>query len=112
MADDPLGGWRKTLVEDKQRAGLLPKGQVKNLLNKKLRELEIILEVVGALPENEPFRHRVECIARLMEETPSSKAREWDGVLEEFAACVTIAHRMKRKQAAWDAKLAPKGDER
>ena len=75
------------------------------MLRKKLREMEVILEVVGALPENQPFRCRVEDIARLMKETPSSKAKEWDGVLKEFAACVKIAGSMKRRQAALDVKL-------
>ena len=99
MAEDPLDEWREAQAEDRRRAGLLPKGQAKNSLNKKLREMKVILEVVGALPENQPFRCRVEDIARLMKETSSSKAKERDGV-KEFAACVKIAGSMKRRQAA------------
>jgi hypothetical protein len=77
---------------------------VKNLLNKKLREMELILHVVETLPESNHFRDRVEAVARRMKATPRSEAKEWDGVLREFASCVTIAHRMKRKQAVLDAK--------
>ena len=100
MADDPLDEWRRTLVDDTQRVKLLPKGQVKNLLNQKLRELADILGVVGALPENQPFRCRVEDIARLMKETPSRTSK----VLKEFADCVKIARSMKRRKAALNAK--------
>jgi hypothetical protein len=89
------------LAEDKRRAGLLPKGQVKNLLNKKLRELELILQMVETLPEGDPFRDRVEGLARLMKETASSKSK----VLKEFVDCVKIARSMKRRQAALDANL-------
>ena len=100
MADDPLDGWRQTLAEDRQRAELLPKGPVKTLLNKKLREIEVVLQVVGDLPENEPFRCRVEDVARLMKETPSTNIEEWDRVAKEFADCARIARGMKRKQAS------------
>ena len=104
MADDPLDEWRQTLAEDKQRVRTLPDGQVKTLLRKKLREMELILEMVETLPEGDPFCDRVEGLARLMKETSSSKSK----VLKEFADCIKIARSMKRRQAALDAKLAPK----
>jgi hypothetical protein len=103
MADDPLDQWRETWVKDRQRAGLLAAGPVKNLLNKQLRETEVILQAVGTLPENDPFRHRVAALALRMKETPSSEAKERDDVLSEFAACAKIARSLKQKQAALDA---------
>ena len=106
MADDPLDEWRQTLAEDSAARRIAAKGQVKNLLHKKLREMELILQAVETLPENDPFRDRVEGLARLMKETPSSKAKEWDGVLKEFAACVKIARSMKRRQARWTPSCA------
>jgi hypothetical protein len=110
MTDDPLDlldGWRQTLAKDRRRAELLPQGQVKNLLNKKLREMMVILEVVGALPENEPFRCRVKALARRMKETPSANSEQWGGVLKEFADCATIARSMKRIEALRDANAKP-----
>jgi hypothetical protein len=110
MADDPLDEWRETVAADRQRAGLLPDGQVKNLLNEKLREMELLLRVVSALAKNDPFRDRVKSIARRMKETPSSEAKERSAVLRGFAACVNVARRMDWTQAALDAKRWPKGE--
>src|SRR4051812_30978136 len=95
MAADPLDEWRETIATDRGRTQLLPKGQVRNAINKKLREMETILAAIAALPEGgEPFRCRVEKVARLMKETPSNEKTEWKRILEEFAACVKIARRM------------------
>ena len=105
---DPLDSWRKMLAEDKHRAAMLPQGQVKNALNKKIREIEMVLQVVEALPEANPFRVRVENVARLMQETPTADLEAWKLVTDEFAGCLKIARSMR--QAAFNAKLAPKGE--
>ena len=103
MADDPLDEWRETLAEDRKRVGFLPQGPVKNSLRRKLRDIEVVLQVVGGLPENEPFRCRVEDVARLMKKTPSTNIEEWGRIANEFADCVRIARIMKQRHAALDA---------
>ena len=110
MADDPLDSWQKTLAADRLHAAMLPKGPVKNALNKKLREMEIILQVVTALPETDPFRRRVNNVARLMNETPVDDAAAWKRVLDEFAACLKVARSRKTWLTALGAKPAPKGE--
>ena len=91
--------------EDKRRAGLMPKGPVKNLLNKKLREMEVILEVVGALPENQPFRCRVEGVARLMKESRLARQKSGTESSRNSPPASKIAGSMKRRQAALSIKL-------
>jgi hypothetical protein len=88
MADDPLDGWRETLAEDRQRAAVMPSGPAKSLLNKKLREIEVILQALRTLPSNDPFRDRVELLARRMEETQSIDTQRPADILAEFGACV------------------------
>jgi hypothetical protein len=109
MAGDPLDEWRETLAADKQTVGLMPSGKPKNLLNKKLREIEVILQVVERLPKNDPFRARVEAVARRLQETRPNEAEGWDAALHEYAACVKIARRMNWKQAVQNRKKWPKG---
>jgi hypothetical protein len=99
MAGGPLDEWRQTLAEDRERVGMLPEGPVRNVLTKKLREMDLLLRAVNLSPEDDPFRARVEAVARRMKETPSGKTTEWDAVLSEFAACVRIARSKMRLKA-------------
>jgi hypothetical protein len=108
MARDPLDSWRKMLAKDRVRAAMLPQGEVKNALNKKLREIEMIVQVVEALPEADPFRSRVKNVARLMQETPTTDLEARKLVTDEFAGCLKIVRSVRR--AAFNAKLATKGE--
>ena len=77
---------------------MLPSGPVKNSLNKKLRNMEVILQVVGDLPEIDAFRVRVEALARRMKEIPSSEAQEPVDLSGEFTDCARIARFMRLRQ--------------
>jgi hypothetical protein len=98
MANDPLHELRETLEADRRRAAMLPSGPVKRSLNKKLRDMDVILQVVGDLPENDAFRVRVEALARRMSEMPSRTAEGSVDLSWELAYCARIARSMRVRQ--------------
>jgi len=106
MADNPLDGWQATLAADQQHVGSMPSGPVKNLLNKKLRDMDYMLRAVEASPDDESFLDRVQTLARRMKETQLTNTQEPADIWKEFAACAKIARTIMRAKAARDAKLA------
>src|SRR5947207_9065361 len=109
MADNPLDGWQATLAADQQHVGSMPSGPVKNLLNKKLRDMDYMFRAVEASPDDESFLDRVQTLARRMKETQLTNTQEPADIWKEFAACAKIARTIMRAKAARDAKLASQG---
>lgn len=77
-------------ARDWKRVEALPDGKEKDLLKENLKVMRFILEILEALPPDDPFLDRCEAIARRIHAGPP--AVEVGEVRAELAACLEIAH--------------------
>jgi hypothetical protein len=76
-------------ARDWKRVEALPDGTEKERLKDDLKGMRVILEILEALPPNDPFLNRCEAIARRIQAGPP--AEDVDEIRAELAACVEIA---------------------
>ena len=81
------------LAAKRERVNGLPEGRVKQLLLRALPELDVIARLLDTLPEQHPFRDRVEAFGHRVREArdDGTTDKEFEDLISELHACATFA---------------------